>query len=94
MAELGRKINAFEKILLIIGIALIVLGYMAIHKLIVAQGAFSWASLQTIFLWLLMILLVILAAVNENLKEELKVVIENQLEEIKLLRKEFKGKKR
>jgi len=42
----------------------------------------------------LMILLIILAAVNENMKEELKVVIENQAEEIRLLRDDFNNKKR
>ena len=93
MAEFRGKLNMFEKVLLIIGVALIVLGYLAIHRLVVAEGAFSWDLLQTTFLWLLMVLMVILAAVNENTKEELKVVIHNQVEEIRLLRKDFKKKK-
>ncbi|MBW2975413.1 hypothetical protein KY366_06860 [Candidatus Woesearchaeota archaeon] len=81
-----RKPNLFEIILLTIGIALIVVGYITIHKMIAAEKVLSWELLQTTFLWLLMILMVILAAVNENMKEELRVVIENQVEEIKLLR--------
>ncbi len=93
MATLRRRPNAFETILLIIGIALIVVGYIAIHRMVVFEGALSWDLLQTTFLWLLMILMVILAAVNENMKEELKIVILNQAEEIRLLREDFKKKR-
>lgn len=88
-----QKPNAFEKILLIIGVTLIIVGYFAMHKLAIAEGAITWDLLQTIFLWILMILLVILAAVNENMKEELRTVIQNQIEEIKLLRDDLKRKK-
>lgn len=93
MDSFKRKPNAFEVILLVIGIALIILGYIAIHRLAAAERVMSWSFLQTIFLWLLMILMVILAAVNENMKEELRMVIENQIEEIKLLRQDLKKKK-
>ena len=93
MGQIKRKPNAFEVILLVIGIALIILGYIAIHRLAAVDGLISWNFLQTTFLWLLMVLMVILAAVNENMKEELKMVIENQIEEIKLLRDDLKVKK-
>jgi len=93
MAEFQRKPNVFERILLVIGIGLIVVGYIAIHKTAFAEGSVSWDLLQTTFLWILMILLVILAAVNENMKEELRTVIQNQIEEMKLLRADFKKKK-
>ncbi|MBU0629066.1 MAG: hypothetical protein KKC75_07800 [Nanoarchaeota archaeon] len=93
MGEVRRKPNVFEMILLVIGIALIIIGYAAIHRLVAVDGAISWAFLQTTFLWLLMILMVILTAVNENMKEELKMVIENQVEEIKLLRIDLKKKR-
>lgn len=93
MGEFRRKPNTFEIILLVIGIALIILGYVAIHRLAATEMVMSWAFLQTIFLWLLMILMVILAAVNENMKEELRMVIENQIEEIKLLRQDIKRKR-
>lgn len=94
MVDLKRRPNVFEKILLVIGILLIVLGYGVIHKMVVAEGFLSWDLLQTTFLWLLMILLIIVAAVNENMKEELKIVIQNQAEEIKLLRADLKKKNR
>jgi surface polysaccharide O-acyltransferase-like enzyme len=85
-----RKPNIFETILLLMGIALIVIGYVAIHRMASIDGGISWGLLQTTFLWILIILVVILAAVNENMKEELKIVIQNQAEELKLLRKDLK----
>lgn len=94
MVTFQRKPNMFEAILLVIGIVLIIVGYVVIHRMIAAEGALSWDFLQTTFLWLLMVLLVILAAVNENMKEELKIVIQNQLEEMKLLRADLNKKKR
>lgn len=92
MSSLTRKPNMFESILLIIGVVLIALGYVVVHKMYLIDGFLSWDLLQTLFLWILMILLVILAAVNENMKEELKIMISNQVEEIKLLRKDFRKK--
>jgi len=89
MIMLKRKPNAFEAILLVIGVALILVGYMAIHKMVLVDSVLSWDLLQTTFLWLVMILLVIMVAVNENMKEELKLVIQNQLEEIKVLRQDL-----
>jgi len=94
MAKLVRNPNLFEKVLLIVGIALIVVGYISIHRMVVSDRAFSWDFLQTTFMWLIMILLIILAAVNENMKEELRTVIENQIEEMKLLRNDFRKKKK
>jgi len=94
MIGFRRRPNIFESILLIIGVILILLGYMVIYRVYAAEGVLSWDLLQTLFLWVLMILLIILAAVNENMKEELKVVIQNQAEEIKLLRDDFNSKKR
>lgn len=94
MAIIKRKPNTFEAILLVIGIALIVLGYVVIHRMVAVERALSWNLLQATFLWILMILMIILAAVNENMKEELKIVIQNQIEEIRLLRNDLKKKKR
>jgi hypothetical protein len=90
MASFQRKTKPFEVILLIIGMALIVFGYLAIQRMISIDKGFSWELLQTTFLWLLMIFFVVLAAVNENMKEELKVVITNQWEELRLLRQELR----
>ena len=88
-----RNPNLFEKILLVFGVFIIITTYTIIHKLIAAKGFFSFEALQTIFLWLILLVMVIMTSVNENTKEELKIVIQNQLDEIKLLRKELRKKK-
>lgn len=92
MAGFHRKPTLFEMILLGIGVALIVLGYIAIHRMVLVEKTISWGLLQTMFLWLLMIFFVVLVAVNENMKEELKVIAYNQLVEIRLLREEIRRK--
>lgn len=94
MVNFERRPNIFETILLLIGVVLIVLGYFVIYKVFITEGFLSWDLLQTLFLWILMILLIILAAVNENMKEELKIVIQNQAEEMRLLREDLNKKKK
>lgn len=86
-----RVPNFFEKILLVIGILVIIVGYGVIHSLVVAGLAFGWELVAVIFLWLMLISLVIILAVTENMKEELKSVSENQATEIRLLRKEMEN---
>jgi len=93
MVAIKRKTNIFEKILLVIGICLIIIGYIALHRAVMIEGSISWEFLQAVFLWVLMILLVILAAVNENMKEELKLVVQTQAEEVRLLRQDLKKRK-
>ena len=85
-----RKPNLFEKVLLAIGILMIVIGYTLIHKLALRDGFYTWNVINALFLWLILIVLIILAAVNENTKEELKIVIKNQLDEMKLLRQDMR----
>ena len=85
-----RKPNLFEKVLLGIGISIIVIGYTLIQKLALRDGFYSWNVVNALFLWLILIVLIILAAVNENTKEELKIVIKNQLDEMKLLRQDMR----
>ena len=87
----SRKINLFERILLVIGILVIIIGYLFVYGFVAKEGL-SWAALQTTFLWLLLIVMIILAAVNENMKEELKMVVNNQIRELQLLREDLKRK--
>jgi hypothetical protein len=89
-----RNPNLFEKIVLIIGVLIVIIGYSFVHRMYVLQNyVLSWDLLQAMFLWLLLAIMMIMLAVIENVKEELRVVIEEHLEEIKLLRKDL-GKKR
>jgi len=87
----GRKLNAFEKILLVIGLLTIVLGYIFTYKLILIEG-FTFMALQATFLWLIVVILIIQTAVNENMKEELRIIIINQVDEVKLLRDDLRRK--
>lgn len=84
-----RTPNFFERILLIIGVLVIIVGYGIIRRVSDITGTFGWEAVAVIFLWLILISVVILLAVSENMKEELKIVLENQFEEIKLLREEI-----
>ncbi|MBI2207891.1 hypothetical protein HYU50_00180 [Candidatus Woesearchaeota archaeon] len=84
-----RKTSSFEKMLLIVGLLVLVIGYMLIGKVYVIEGSqLSWGFLQTIFLWLLMVIFIIMLAIGEDIKEG---ILLQQLEEIKGL-KEFMHK--
>ncbi|MBW3000057.1 hypothetical protein KY339_05285 [Candidatus Woesearchaeota archaeon] len=79
------KLNAFEKILLFVGVAVLLGGYGIISQQVKAYGM-NWDAVQTIFLWFILIALIIQIAVNENIKEEIKHVINLNLKEIGLLK--------
>ncbi|MFO8016370.1 MAG: hypothetical protein R6U32_04645 [Candidatus Woesearchaeota archaeon] len=87
----NRKPNAFEKILLIVGVAVLMVGYGLIHRQIIIDG-FTIEIIIAIFLWFVLVALIIIAAANENIKEELKDIVELQLQEIRLLREEIRKK--
>ena len=86
-----RKTTFFEKVLLVVGILIVVLGYALIQKMASLEGAvLSWNVVSNVFLWLFVVLMVVMLAVQENVKEELKEVIKNQTEEMKLVKQEIK----
>jgi len=74
------------------GVFTILLGYAFIYRMFQFDTFLSWQAIQTIFLWLILICVIILLAVSENMKEELRIVIENQSNELKLLREELRRK--
>ena len=87
-----RQPNVFEKILLLIGILIVIIGYSFIYKMYLATGmGLTWDLLSVMFLWLLLAVMLIQLAVNENAKEELKLIVQEHLEEIRLLRQELKA---
>jgi len=57
------------------------------------MGLFSFEAIITLMLWFLLIISIILTAVNENSKEELKIIIRQQHEEIRLLRDDMRRKR-
>lgn len=80
------RLNFFEKMLLIVGIAVTIIGFYYINKIYTGEGHLSGALLQAAFLWLLLLLMIILTDSNESIKEELKEVIQNHIEETKVLK--------
>jgi hypothetical protein len=82
-----RSPNVFEKILLVIGVMMVIVGYSFIHRMYMVDGyVLSWNMLQTMFLWLILAVMLIQLAVSENMKEELKLIIQEHIQEIKLMK--------
>jgi len=87
-----RTPTIFEKLLLVVGIVVVIMGYGMIHKLALMDNALSWDMIISIFMWMLVILLIVMAAVTENVKEETRAVLEREIEKIRLLRMQKKRK--
>ena len=85
-----RASTAFEKMLLIVGIAVGIIGFWFINKIFYQEPVLSWQFLMSTFLWLIMILIIILTDSNESIKEELSIIIKEHIEETKLLKEEIK----
>ncbi len=85
---LYRKLNLFEIGLFFAGLGVILAGVFILRKQYLLDGYFSWGLLQGVFLWLILIVLIIIAAILENVKEELAVMIKEHIAETKLLRQE------
>lgn len=80
---LTRPTNLFEKILLPIAFAVAVFGF---YMIINTQGTDSWLKLIALFIWLMLIFLMVVAAANEDMKEELAIIIRDQSDELKSLK--------
>lgn len=87
MMQRLRAPTVFEKVILIIGLIVMVLGFLMIKQM-AGSGGLNDNLLQIVFLWLILIMAIILVAVSEDVKEELRLIIENQLLEMRLLKEE------
>jgi len=81
-----RRINFFEVVLLIVGISVGVIGFMMINSQYQQDPVLSWELFTSVFLWLILIVILILAATMEDVKEELAIVIKEHIKETKLLK--------
>ena len=89
--EKKRRTSIFEKLLLIVGFLVLIMGYFFINKVFIAEGyKISWGFLQTVFLWLLMVIFIIMLAIGEDIKEG---ILLQQLDEIKELKNSILNKK-
>ena len=79
--------TAFEKLLLIIGGFVMIAGYILIQKL-ASNNGLNASLLQVVFLWLMLVMIIILVAVAEDMKEELQAINGHQLTEVRLLKEE------
>ncbi len=89
----SRKPTIFENILLFLGLIAVGVSYYFVYGVILRYGMYSYQSTVSLLLWILIVVVIILTAVNENSKEELKIIIRQQHEEMKLLRSDFRRKK-
>jgi len=80
---LKRQSNLFEKILLPVTFIVGVVGFI---MLLSAQRTGAWLEISAVFLWLILIFLMIIAATNEDVKEELALIIKDQTEETKVIK--------
>lgn len=87
-----RTPTIFEKLLLVVGVVVVIVGYGMIHKLALIDSSLSWNMILSIFLWMLIILLIVMVAVTENVKEETRAILEREIEKIRLLRMQKKRK--
>ncbi|MBD3164319.1 hypothetical protein GF323_03900 [Candidatus Woesearchaeota archaeon] len=89
----SRRPNLFENILLFLGIVAAGVGYYFVHSVILEYGPFSYQSTVSLLLWILILIVIILTAVGENAKEELKILIQEHHTEIRLLRRDLRRRK-
>ncbi|MBN2367728.1 hypothetical protein JXC34_01820 [Candidatus Woesearchaeota archaeon] len=103
----GRKINFFEKLLLPVGIGITFFGFYLLVLADRTNTSIGWSRLSTLFLWMVLLFLIIVTAATEDMKEELGQIqrehvteiklmrefVHDQLDEIKLLRKDLTKKK-
>ncbi len=85
MAEKKRRINNFEKFLLVIGFAVIIGGFFLINKVFAYEPRLSYPLLEVCFLWLILIFMLILTDSNESIKEEMREVLESHIKEVRLM---------
>ena len=89
--EKKRNTSIFEKLLLAVGFLVLIIGYFFINKAFASEGySISWGFLQTVFLWLLMVIFIILLAIGEDIKEG---ILLEQLDEIRQLKEAILKKK-
>ena len=89
--EKKRRTSIFEKLLLVVGFLVLIMGYFFINKVFIAEGYdISWGFLQTVFLWLLMVIFIIILAIGEDIKEG---ILLRQLDEIRELKEVILNRK-
>ena len=89
-----RKPTFFEIALLVIGGAVLIIGFFMINQMYSIDGGVSWNLIIASLLWLILIFCLIVTGSTQDIKEELSILISQTNEEIRLLRLEMRKKKR
>lgn len=84
-----RRSSFFEKLLLVAGMFVGVVGFWLINTTFKYNADLNWPFISSIFLWIMLIFLIILTDSNESIKDELGEIIKEHIEETKLLKKEL-----
>lgn len=85
----SRKSNFFEKIILIVGLGIILLGLHFINSIYSKGLTDLWGLVESVFLWLILIVMVVQLATEEDVKEELSMIMHHQIDEMKLIKEEI-----
>jgi uncharacterized membrane protein len=81
-----RRITLFEIILLVVGLFVGIVGFLMINNLYNQDPRVTWELFQTVFLWLILIVLLVLAATMTDVKEELSIVLRDHIEETRVVK--------
>lgn len=85
--QITRKTNVFERLLLLVGVAISIIGIFLLNAIFKQQGnSFTPELLIALLVWLLLIFIMILCAISENQREELSIIINEHIKETRFLR--------
>ncbi len=85
----GTQVNAFEIVLLMVGLTAAVLGFLFINQVYITEGEISWLMVIAIFNWLM--LLVVFVSLSVGVDVSKKQLAE--IQKIIYLLEKKKGKK-
>ena len=82
-----RKATAFEIMLLVLGVVVLVAGFILIRNTFITEGkTLSWFMIGAIFSWLTLLILFVVSELNADVKEELSLVMREHVDQTKILK--------
>lgn len=82
-----RTATAFEIMLLILGVVVLVAGFILIRNTFITEGkTLSWFMIGAIFSWLTLLILFVVSELNADVKEELSMVMREHVDQTKILK--------
>ena len=79
----SQKINAFEAVLLVVGLAAAFLGFKLINQVYSAEGELSWLMVIAIFNWLMLIVLFVSLSLAVDISRKELAETKNLIEILK-----------